>query len=476
MSEQITQDTTAPLPDPARAPMAVLMDRLDQAAPFISVKDPTVKDRITWLMDEATARPAAMEQAWFKTRVGYVVQDVERLNGTILVMDPGLRTELEKLALSSPGLRHEKLAVLVRETANLRPEDGVLAQDIRRTARQAVTGGLDVASAAGREQIDQLDERVRAAKAGEPIPGPVASDPTAKADTAAVRQGAPAAANTQSPQAAREGVAASAVPVSSPQKPEIAAAQAASPNRPKPVPDTPGQTMVTAQQVQFRGTLRDILASARPPEPATPPPWSNEPAPLAGRLNSYEQRKADQYSDKLVVQAQKAAEIAMRAVETLGNGPGSGVLKKIEQAAAGDPDGFSGVVAGMQPGGRYAQLRAEFNATMTAERAFASSYDRLAASAGQYAGARQAVAADIAGRGLDAAQLEGKFEAMDKAIGQSTAAVPGRESGRGLQQELAEKAAEFFRQLMDRVKTSIAPGAKPTMAPVAAPAPGMSMS
>lgn len=166
----------------------------------------------------------------------------------------------------------------------------------------------------------------------------------------------------------------------------------------------------------------------------------------------------------------------MRAVEVLGNGPGSGVLKKIEQAAAGDPDGLCGVVAGMQPGGKYAQLRAEFNATMTAERAFASSYDRLSSTAGQYAAARQAVSADIAGRGLDAAQVEGKFEAMDKAIGNGTAAVPGRESGKSLQQELAEKAAEFFRQLMERLKTTVTPGAKTTMAPAAAPAPGLSMS
>ena len=234
--------------------------------------------------------------------------------------------------------------------------------------------------------------------------------------------------------------------------------------------------MVTAQQVQMRGTLRDILASARPPEPATPPPWSNEPASLTGRLNGYEQRKADQNSDKLVERALDAGQAAVRAVEALGNGPGSGVLKKIEQAAAGDPDGMHGVVAGMQPGGKYAQLRAEFNATMTAEKAFASSYDRLAATAGHYAATRQAVGADLARRGLDAAQVEGRFEAMDKAIGEGTAAVPGRESGKSLQQELAEKAAEFLRQLMERVKSTVSPGAKPGMAPTAAPALGMSMS
>ena len=76
---------------PARAPMAVLMERLEQAAPFISVKDPTLKDRIGWLADEAAAAPAALDKPWFKTRVGYVVQDVERLNSTQLVMDPALR-------------------------------------------------------------------------------------------------------------------------------------------------------------------------------------------------------------------------------------------------------------------------------------------------------------------------------------------------------------------------------------------------
>ena len=152
--------------EPARAPMAVLMERLGQAAPFISVKDPTLTDRIGWLSNEAAAGPAALDQPWFRTRVGYVVQDVERVNGAQLVMDPALRGELDKLALSSPGLRHERLAALMRETANFGPEDGALAQDIRRMARQAVVGSVDVANADGREQVDHLVERTRAARAG----------------------------------------------------------------------------------------------------------------------------------------------------------------------------------------------------------------------------------------------------------------------------------------------------------------------
>ncbi len=461
---------------PARAPMAVLMERLEQAAPFVSVKDPALKDRIGWLADEAAAAPAALDKPWFKTRVGYVVQDMERLNNTQLVMDPALRAELDKLALSSPGLRHERLAELVRETANLRPEDGPLAQDIRRFARLAVTGSVDVASDEGRKQVEQLAERVQAAKAGEPAPA--VADP-AKAEPAAVKTMPPSVATPAEPVAPGQSVAPATVPAT-PQPAGTAPAQPGASNRPAPAAhapaaSAPAQTTVTAQQVQFRGTLRDILASARPPEPATPPPWSNEPAPLTGRLGSYEQRQADQNSNQMVTDAQSAAQNAVRAVEALGNGPGSGVLKKIEQAAAGDPDGLPGVMASMQPDGKYAQLRAEFNATMTAERAFAASYDKVASAAGKYATARQAVGADFARRGVDPAQLEGQFAAMDKAIAERTAAVPGRVSGKSMQQELAEKAAEFFRQLMERVRTTISPEQKPGAAPVSAPSPGMSM-
>jgi len=463
---------------PARAPMAVLMERLEQAAPFVSVKDPALKDRIGWLADEAAAAPAALDKPWFKTRVGYVVQDVERLNNTQLVMDPALRAELEKLALSSPGLRHEQLAELVRETANLRPEDGLLAQDIRRLARSAVTGSVDVASDEGRKQVEQLAERVQAAKAGEPTPVPAVADP-AKAEPAAVKATPPSVATPAEPAAPGQSATPATVPAT-PQPAGMVPAQPGASNRPDPAAhapaaSAPAQTTVTAQQVQFRGTLRDILASARPPEPATPPPWSNEPAPLTGRLGSYEQQRADQNSNHLVTGAQEAAQNAVRAVEALGNGPGSGVLKKIEQAAAGDPDGLPGVMAGMQPGGKYAQLRAEFNATMTAERAFAASYDKVASAAGKYATARQAAGADFARRGVDPAQLEGQFAAMDKAIGEGTATVPGRVSGKSMQRELAEKAAEFFRQLMERGRTTISPEQKPGAAPVSAPSPGMSM-
>lgn len=464
---------------PARAPMAVLMERLEQAAPFVSVKDPALKDRIGWLADEVSAAPAALDKPWFRTRAAYVVQDVERLNNTQLVMDPALRAELDKLALSSPGLRHEQLAALVRETAHLRPEDGPLAQDIRRLARSAVTGSVDVASPEGRKQVEQLTERVQAAKADEPTPAPRAADPAPKADPAAVRANPTPAAAPAEP--AEPGQ--TAVPAAAPAGPEPAGPMPAQPavsNRPAPTAnaratDAPAQTTVNAQQVQFRGTLRDILASARPPEPATPPPWCNEPAPLTGRLGSYEQRQADQNSNQLVTKAREAAQNAVRAVEALGNGPGSGVLSKIKQAAADDPDGLPGVMAGMQPGGKYGQLRAEFNATMTSERAFAASYDKVASAAGQYAMARQAAGTDFARRGVDPAQLESQFAAMDKAIGEGTAAVPGRESGKSLQQELAEKAAEFFRQLMERVKSTISPEPKPGATPAPTPSPGMTM-
>ena len=477
---------------PARAPMAVLMERLQQAAPFVSVKDPALKDRIGWLADEAAAAPAALDKPWFKTRVSYVVQDVERLNSTQLVMDPALRAELDKLALSLPGLRHEQLAALVRETAHLRPEDGPLAQDIRRLARSAVTGSVDISSDEGRKQVEQLAERIQAAKAGEPTPAPVAAAadpapsapapsaaPAPKADPAAATPNPAPAAAPAEPTAPGQSVMPAAAPAG-PQPASAAPAQPAASGRPAPTAnaraaDTPAQTTVNAQQVQFRGTLRDILASARPPEPTTPPPWSNEPAPLTGRLGSYEEWRADQSSNRLVTEARNAAQSAVRAVEALGNGPGSGVLSKIKQAAADDPDGLPGVMAGMQPGGKYAQLRVEFNATMTAEKAFAASYDKATSAAGQYATARQAAGDDSARRGVDPAQLEGQFTATDKAIGEGTAALPGRNDGKSMQQELAEKAAEFFRQLMERLKTAISPEQKPGVAPAPAPSPGMTM-
>ncbi len=489
-----TPDGQPGMGGPARAPMAVLMERLEQAAPFVSVKDPALKDRIGWLADEAAAAPAARDKPWFKTRVGYVVQDVERLNNTQLVMDPALRAELDKLALSSPGLRHEQLAALVRETAHLRPEDGPLAQDIRRLARSAVTGSVDVSSDEGRKQVEQLAERVQAAKAGEPAPAPApvaavadpapSAAPGPKADPAAAT---PNPASTTAPaepaapgQSAGPTAASAGVQPGGPQPASAAPIQPAASVRPAPTAndraaDAPAQTTVNAQQVQFRGTLRDILASARPPEPATPPPWSNEPAPLTGRLGSYEERRADQSSNRLVTEARNAAQSAVRAVEALGAGPGSGVLSKIRQAAAGDPDGLPGVMAGMQPGGRYEQLRAEFNAAMTSERAFAASYDKAVSMAGQYATAREAVGADLARRGIDPVPVEGQFAAMDKAIGEGTAALPGRDAGKSMQQELAEKAAEFFRQLMERVKSAVSPEQKPGAAPAPAPSPSMTI-
>ena len=79
------------------------MERLEQASPFVSVKDPTLKDRIGWLADEAAAAPAALDKTWFRTRVGYVVQDVERLNNTQLVMDPVCELSCKSWRFPLPG-------------------------------------------------------------------------------------------------------------------------------------------------------------------------------------------------------------------------------------------------------------------------------------------------------------------------------------------------------------------------------------
>jgi hypothetical protein len=235
----------------------------------------------------------------------------------------------------------------------------------------------------------------------------------------------------------------------------------------------PQQTTMNAQQVHFRppGVLAGILNSLQRPAPATPPPWARPPETLGDRLGQYEARKAEQNTEELIQTVQQSANNAMRTLEAFGNGPGSGILKKIEQYAAQDPNGVAGVLSEMRPGGRYAQLRAEFNSAMTQERAFVAAYDKAVGTVSQYGIARNAVTAEFARRGLDPAKLDGQFREMDREIGEASAKMPGRKAGQSLQDEMAQKATEFFRQLMEKLRTTFAPGPpRPSQTPAAAPA------
>ena len=164
---------------------------------------------------------------------------------------------------------------------------------------------------------------------------------------------------------------------------------------------------------------------------------------------------------------QQAGERAQSALEGLGALPGGVTLARVREAAQGEPGGAQAVVAGMVPGGKFAELRTAFNAALARDRGFASAYDRATAEVIAYGQARL--------------RLDGhgeRFEDMDKAIGQASEAIPGRKDGRSVQDEIAEKAmqvAAFLKDAVRRIGNAISsaqapkPAASPAMVPTMTP-------
>jgi len=205
-------------------------------------------------------------------------------------------------------------------------------------------------------------------------------------------------------------------------------------------------------------SMAQLYAALRPPAPATPPPWEQAPQPLGDKLRAFERRTAETAAANQTHAAQQAGERALSALDGLSATPGGATLARVREAAHGEPGGVGAVVAGMAPGGRFAELRTVFNAALAQDRRFASAYDGAV---------RDVVAYGQARLKMDSGD---GFDAMDRTVGQASQALPGRKPGKSVQDEIAEKAlqvAEFLKAAVLRIGAAIssAPASKPAASP-----------
>ena len=193
--------------------------------------------------------------------------------------------------------------------------------------------------------------------------------------------------------------------------------------------------------------LSDLFAALRPPQPEKPPQWQEAPQSLGDRLRAFEERRAATETGTLAHAAEQAGERARRALEALLEDPRSAVLVQVRQAAIGDPAGVAGVISGMQPRGKYADLRATFDSACIRERAFASAYEQAVGSIGRYGEARVKLGEHLASRRMDAGALDKQFGELDREVVQAAKALPGRKPGGSVENDLMVKArvlAKFF--------------------------------
>lgn len=403
---------------------------------------------------------ADLQDQRIRTRIAYLVSDIDRATGASLVLPPELRSEVDRLAVSYPGLDHPDIQEMLRQTASMEAKDYQTIEDVRMLARDYVNhdpaNQPDGAEQVIAERIKVMEARVRDTLAGPEAP-PHAQIPEHNAvpTTSTAPQ-----IDGQDPQPA------AATPVAQPQpaearadQPQAQARQQANQAQQQQTVQAQASRQAQAQQPQPAGTITIPMSAAsrmlnRLMDGQTngPPPWRGLASALSDRLAPYQQAQADRYHRDLERSVEVSGKAAVKALTALVTGPAADVMRKIGQEAARDPNGATGVIEQMRPGGKHEALRNEYNAVFARDNSFGADFDRSKVALTNYLDGRNALEENYHRRGWPAGDLDEKLKDIDRAIAGVAERVPGRESGKSLSEELAKKAMELAEALYQKIR------------------------
>jgi hypothetical protein len=410
-----------------RDPIRELLDALSRAAPKLERENADLARRAEAIVRQA-AEPGRSTQPQFRHDIAYLVQDIERSAIGQLPLTVATQSEVTRLAGSAPGLENERMLSLMRSTASI--DDRGLIRDIRR-AGAGIGREIDQNTPNVRSQIESLESRVRL---------------------------------TARP--------ADAAPEVQPGDSHAGTAPAASP---RVQSDTAGAvpTRSAPQRQPSRGALDTILTGIRGPSQGTGAPWDPPLTPMADRITGFQQRMMEGRDEIGLRNAEKSGRAAMEALDGFRNGEGATIMNRIRDAARSEPGGMAAVLSEMREGGRFADLRQQFNAALADERGVAQAYDKAAGALARYGQDRTAVE-QVISRRPDAANLTAKFEQMDAQIGEAAGSTPSRRDGKSMIEDLAKQAAELIQRAVDAVKSAFSRQPAAEAGARAAPAPSMS--
>ena len=409
--------------------MRELLEHLERAQPTIANLDRNLAQTIQALTQQG-ADPERRAQPAFRHQVAYALQDLEKLPVWPIPITPEFRSEIARLAATAPGLENQHMLALMRGTAFL--EDKRLVQDIRRAATE-IGRQADQSTPATQTTIEALENRVRLSpRRAEPPPDPrrPASERPLEADTS------------------RSG----------PQSPD----------------DPASQQSPIARRIHPGGTLDTIFRGMRPKDQGSGGPWNPPPTPMAGRLAAFESQMQERRDERTLGRAEKSGRAALDALDAFRAGEGAIVMNRIRAAARAEPGGIAAVLTEMRTGGRFADLRQQFNNALATERGVTAAYDKAAAALARYGQDRVGIEQVIARR-PDAANLSAKFEQMDAQIGEAAGGTPSRRDGKSMMDDLAKRAAELLQRAVDAAKSLFNRSPSAEAATRGAPAPSMSI-
>jgi hypothetical protein len=348
------------LADPAQLVMKEAADKLREAAASLTDTDRAFAQYVDQLARQASDQVRLNEQS-FQHELAWAVQDIEKARGGQLVLSQQARSEVTRLAGSAPGLENERMQELMRSTPVI--ADRSLVSEIRRTGA-FIGQQADQNAPAIRERVEVIANKFRLMQRVDPAGelGQTTSTSPPPGDAAARRQ-----ASAARPEQSNRG--------GPPQRPD----QAIRPSQQPPV----------IVQTGFTGAVMDgVLRAMRPSGPGNTQQWEAGAQPFGQRLAAFRERDRD---DQTLRRVENSGRAALDAMEGFRNGEGAAVLNRIREAARSDPGGMTGVLSEMREGGKFAELRQQFNSALSDERGAATAYDMAASALARYGEDRKAV-------------------------------------------------------------------------------------
>ena len=418
------------LPEGNTDPMRELLEHLERAQPLIANLDRNLAETMQTLTRQG-ADPERCAEPAFRHQIAYAVQDLEKSAIWPIAMAPELRLEMTRLAATAPGLENERMGALMRVTASL--EDKRLIRDLREIGTE-IGRQTDQNTPSIQSSIEALENRVRLARR------PAEAHPDMRHMASERPQG-------------------------------VGTARGPDPSR----HDNPAlERSPRFGQAYPEGTLDTILRGMRPNAEGREAPRGQLLTPMAGRLAAFESQIRESRDERALGRAERSGRAALEALDAFRTGEGVIVMNRIRAAARAEPGGMAAVLSKMRAGGRFADLRQQFNNALETERGIAAAYDKAAAALARYGQDRVGIEQVIARR-PDAANLSAKFEQMDAQIGEAADGTPSRRDGKSMMDDLAQRAAELLHRAVDAVKSAFNRSRSAEAATRAAPAPSMSV-
>jgi hypothetical protein len=392
----------------------------------------------------------------FRRDVAGLLQDSEKALRERFPISSALRAELTTLAGTAPGLTNERAQALLQSTDQV--ADRGLVQSLRRFAadvgQQAKQDTPIITSAVETwENRVRLAPRVDLTKRG-PTPAPSTSS-TSAGQTPDATATQDRSARTQRATAAVEGTPSTTNGARGPQQ--------APPQQPANV--TINRTPL---DIIFDG-VRGAFAGASQGTGSFDAPHT----PMAGRLADFEARIQTEREGRVLALAEANGRAALETLQGFQNTAAASIMTRINDAARNNPGGLEAVLSEMRPGGRFADLRTQYNAALDTDRSVSAAYAKAAGALAKYGRDRPALDAIIAKR-PDATNLTARFESLDAQIGEAASRTPSRQDGKSMLDELSKQIAEIFQKAVDSVRAAFTRSASATAAPSAGPSPGMS--